>query len=240
MDWNGISRRRLLAGIGSFGIVGAGGLTVATEPSIALDHTAQNGEGLVLDWQATRNNQDDSGSVEDTGTAFTYTVSDVLPGDYGRLLVEMSLSGTSGDHQARLAMDLTETAENTLTDPERAAGDSTPNVGELQDFFDVKIFYDTGTLGLDMWGAKNGEQDLQEGLIEGGTLAEVADALPDTGPNGRELDADPTTPDTDPLTGDNSIPVTFGWAFTGNSNMNINVTQSDSVSFDLIFYAESL
>ncbi|MCU4718192.1 hypothetical protein [Halapricum hydrolyticum] len=233
-----LTRRKLLAGLGAVGVSTAGGLAIATEPARALDHTATDGDGLVLDWAATRNGNDDPGSVTDTGSAFRYSVSNLLPGDAGTLTVEMSLTDGTPDSIPRLAFDLTGTEENDLTDPEREAGDDTPNEGELQNYLDVTLFYDTGTLGVDVWGATNGEQDLGEGLIDPdaeGTLAEVAEALPDRGEEGVLLDANPTTSETEPLTDENSVTISFGWVFAGPPE--INVTQTDSVSFDLRFYA---
>ncbi|MEF8883451.1 MAG: hypothetical protein V5A34_13120 [Halapricum sp.] len=232
-------RRGFLAGLGSLGVATLGGLTITTAPARALDHTTTDGDGLVLDWAATRNGQDDSGSVTTTETAFSYSVADLLPGDYGTLTIEMGLTEGTPDSVPRFGFDLLGTAENSLTDSEREAGDATPTEGELQEYVDVKIFYDTGTLGVDMWGATNGEQDLGEGLIRPdaeGSLAEVAAALPDTGEDGVVLDADPTTSGDDLLTTDNSVAISFGWVFS--NSLDVNVTQSDAVSFDLYFAAE--
>jgi len=240
MDWDLTSRRRFLAGLGALGVATVGGLTLGTAPARALDQTTTDGNGLVLDWAATRNGENDTGSVTDTGSTFTYSASDLLPGDTGTLTVEMSLTEETADSIPRFAFDLTSTKENDLTDPEREAGDDTPDEGELQDYLDAKIFYDTGTLGVDIWGATNGEQDVGEGLIDPdaeGTLEEVANALPGTGPEGIRLDAEPTTPGDDLLTSDNSVAITFGWAFAGRSN--VDVTQSDAVGFDLLFHTET-
>lgn len=236
-----LTRRKLLVGLGAVGVSTAGGLAIATEPSRALDNTTTDGDGLVLRWAATRNGDDDPGSVTGTGSTFSYSVSNLLPGDSGTLTVELSLTDGTPDSVPRFTFDLTGTDENGLTDPEREAGDNTANEGELQNYVDVKIFYDTGGLGVDMWGATNGEQDLGEGLIDPdaeGTLKEVAEALPDSGEEGVVLDADPTTSETDPLTDDNSVAVSFGWVFAGSGD--INETQTDSVAFDLNFYAEEV
>ncbi|QSG11733.1 M73 family secreted endopeptidase [Halapricum desulfuricans] len=233
-----LTRRKLLLGLGALGVSTAGGFAIVTEPARALDHTTTDGNGLVLDWAATRNGGDDSGSVTDTGSTFSYSALNLMPGDSGTLTVEMSLTDGTADSFPQFAFELTRTDENDLTDPEREAGDDTPDEGELQNYLDVKIFYDTGTLGVDMWGATNGEQDLGEGLIDPdaeGTLAEVADALPDKDDvEWLTLDAEPTTSGADPLTDNNTVAVSFGWVFARSGA--INATQTDSVSFDLNFY----
>jgi hypothetical protein len=236
-----IQRRKLLAGFGALGVGSLGGLSVLTQPPLTVEQTTSTGNGLVLEWTAMRNGQPDNGAVQNTGSAFTYSVGNLLPEDHGTLTVQLSLTDGTPDTQARFAFDLTARTENSLIDPEETAGDDSPGQGELGEFVTVDVFYDTGTLGVDMWGARNGTQDLGEGLIDpdaSGTLVDVAAALPDDGPNGVALDADPGTSGTDPLTDTNSIAITFGWAFPDAAN--INQTQSDAVAFDLTFYAEAV
>jgi hypothetical protein len=69
------------------------------------------------------------------------TLSDVTPGDGGRVDIEVSLSGTPARLWARGAV--TDADEGTVLEVERAAGDEGPP-GELQAHVDVRLWYDDG------------------------------------------------------------------------------------------------
>ena len=98
------------------------------------------------------------------------------PGDEGLLLI--GLRAEDADARAWLQVTAGEFAENSLVEPERADGDTTADTGELQDYVDVELWYDTGRLGI---GGCNGLRDFtEEAAVGSGTLATVSANL-DTG-----------------------------------------------------------
>jgi len=106
----------------------------------------------------------------DAGPVFS--IPNAHPGDEGLLLI--GLRAEDADARVWLGVDAYTFAENSLVEPERAAND-TDETGELQDYVDVELWYDTGRLGL---GGCNGRRDVtEEAVVAGGTLAEVGDAL---------------------------------------------------------------
>mgnify|MGYP006279450613 FL=1 len=100
------------------------------------------------------------------------------PGDEGLLLI--GLRAEDADARAWLSITAYDFAENSLTEPERTAGDTTTDdtatdAGELQHHVDVTCWYDTGRFGV---GGCNGSRDFsEEAVVAAGTLAEVSDAL---------------------------------------------------------------
>jgi len=251
MNEKKITRRRALAGLGASGFaaagLGFGGLTLATDPSLAHENSMEtdvDGNDLLFEWVETYNGEtiEGPGNVTADPAGMRLSLQNVLPGDAGALGIRMSLqSGQSSPLSVTpyFAFDLHETAENGINEPEEKAGDTTADEGELQEFIDVKIWYDEGLLNVQQLGESNNEQDFGENLIDPnaeGTLAEVADALPSS----VDLEtADPLRLDPQDgtcLTTDNAVIIAFGWEFP--SSANVNVTQSDSVSFDLLFRGE--
>jgi len=95
------------------------------------------------------------------------------PGDEGLLLI--GLRAEEADARAWLRVTASEFAENSLVEPERTDGDTSTDDGELQDYVDVELWYDTGRLGV---GGCNGLRDItEEAVIGSGTLAAVSDDL---------------------------------------------------------------
>ena len=154
----------------------------------------------------------------------------VLPGDEG--VVVIGLLAENADARVWFKLDLLDTPENGLYEPEIAAGENPVDdgVGELQDAIDVELWYDNGLAsGCD--GVKSGSEEFVSGLSTlgslDGTLAQVATDTVD----GVELDFD--------LLGTGCLPagvercVAFRWSFPdGPEN---NQSQSDGVSFTLRF-----
>jgi len=228
-----LTRRRLLAGAGATGLASVTGLSLLTDDALAYTHSATitgaSEVSLQSDWRATHNDRvvSESGDgVETTDDGVTATVSNVLPGDTGALSFQVTPDSPDGETpsvQPQLTLELTETAENGRTEPERKAGDDTPDVGELQEHLQVEVWYDTGIMGVDAFGGDNGTQDLGEGLVHPdaeGSLAAVADALDEVAIGGC-------------LDGDDSLAVTMGWEFPADQ-ADQNVTQGDSVAFDVV------
>jgi hypothetical protein len=234
-----ITRRDVLAGIGATGLAALGALGVGTGDALVYTASAQMGSGdgftLNADWRETYNGQvleDTRANVSSDGAVIS--LNNVLPGDSGtfsfRFEVVPDSESDSPSVEPRLSLNLTETAENGINEPEEKAGDGSPNTGELQDYVDVKLWYDEGLANYPVLGGGNATQDLGESLITDddgaeGTLAEVSDAVDDV-----PLDRNGC------LNTDETLTVTFGWEFPSGDGSE-NVVQGDSVTFDLEVYA---
>lgn len=259
MNEKKLTRRRALAGLGASGFaaagLGFGGLALATEPSLAYTHSMEtevDGNDLLFEWVETYNGDT---LEEATGTAeamadppgMTISLEDVLPGDEGALGIRMTLQSASSSSPSVtpfFAFDLYGTDENDINNPEEKAGDTSAVEGELQEYIDVKLWYDTGLMDVQPLGAANLEKNSGEPLIDDpdaeGKLADVAAHFP----NSLDVDTDSSTDagfpldpqDGDCLTTDNAVIIAFRWAFPDSPG--VNVTQSDSVSFDLHFGGE--
>jgi len=241
MDREIFTRRRVLAGIGAAGVATFGGVAAATDESV--DYTVASTEvdcdsfELEAEWRETYTRDGDTvllenttaSAGEDSGEEDTSTepsvihLGNVLPGDSG--IVSFQLEVVADDSvtvEPFLDIVLEETPENGVNEPEAKAGDNkSDDDGELQEFLDVDVWLDEGLFGIDMFGAGNLEPDLGEDTISDGTLEEVADDVDD-----QSLGS----------TGD-TVTVTFQWRFNPD-NGNVNVTQTDGVTFTFDIYAE--
>lgn len=234
MDSTNLTRRRLLSGMGVAGITSMTGLALTTERSLGFTETTtiQSADGVTLaaDWRETYNGSVlEETRITATESGAVLSLGDIMPGDSGVLSVRLSVQSEdeaeSPQAEPRLTVQLTETAENGLSEPERSVGDTSAETGELQEFLNAAIWYDTGLASIDVFGANNSVQDLGEQLIHDGaegTLAEVAAAV----------DAVSLTPG-GCLGADESVIVSFGWSFDDDA-AGINATQGDSVTFDCL------
>ncbi len=170
----------------------------------------------------------DPGEAVDSGAVIG--LDNVMPGDEG--VVVIGLLAEDADATVWFKLDLLDTPENGLYEPEVATGDATAGAagGELQDAIDVELWYDNGlTSGCD--GVKSGTEALVSGPSTlgsvDGTLAQVATDTVD----GVELDFD--------LLGSGCLPagvercVAFRWSFPEAPDNN--QSQTDGVSFSLRF-----
>lgn len=234
MELTRITRRKLLAGIAGGGTASVGGLTLSTSRSPTFTETIEirrdSIEGLMLDWRETYNGATVSNATDGTASRSpggpAITLGNVLPGDSGSLSARLRLDpGTDrvGEEIAiepRLSLELS----GELTSP------------GLHEFIEAEVWYDTGLLGIDRFGARNAERDFGEGLVHPdseGSLADVATALN----NGIPLNASPTGPGWRCLEDGDDVTITFGWWFSPEQP-NINAVQGDSVAFDLQFDGE--
>ncbi|MFC7046678.1 hypothetical protein ACFQH6_15835 [Halobacteriaceae archaeon GCM10025711] len=230
-----ISRRQLLAGLGTTGFV-AGGMRVLTGSAVAYtNRTLAAGEGdLLVSWRETYNGDVVEASLPGDGDGGwpggpVLSLPDVKPGDEGTLAVGLEATEDASDVRVWLGVCLRETAENGILEPEAAAGDTTPGVGELQDAVHATLWYDRGIFGL---GDTNGSLDFGEERIASGTLADVATALSGWTP----VDPDPATGGHDCFTADSRVGLGLEWSIDETVG---NVVQSDSVRFDVVCYAAS-
>lgn len=155
------------------------------------------------------------------------SIPNAQPGDEGLLLIGLRAEGA--DARAWLSVAAYDFAENSLTEPERTAGDTTTDgttadAGELQHHLDVECWYDTGRFGV---GGCNGHREFtEEAVVAAGTLAEVSNALS----GGVPLDFG--------LVGDACIDagtqrcLAIRWRIDPSVT---NVVQSDSVRLDIAF-----
>ena len=152
------------------------------------------------------------------------SIPNAQPGDEGLLLIGLRAEGA--DARAWLSIEASEFAENSLVEPERAAGDTTTDAGELQHHVDVECWYDTGRLGV---GGCNGRRDFsEEAVVAAGTLAEVSDALAGGVPLTFGLVDDPC------IDAETQRCLALRWRIDPSVT---NVIQSDSARLDIAFAA---
>jgi len=244
MNWDSLTRRKMLAGLGGAGAVSVVGIGVGTKGSVQYT-SAQSTETcpdfiLNADWRETYTRDGQTTLLENTtaqsggptGTENTASepgiirLENILPGDRGtvgfRIRAEQDNSAGNTDVTPELSINIREDAENGINNPEQEANDTSPNDGELDEFLDAKVWNDDGLfgdlLGVDDLGAENLEQNITEPTISEGSLRDVANNV-----NDEELGTINSTTD-------ESVAVAFRWEFADDAN--INVTQGDSVTFE--------
>lgn len=246
MNWELLTRRKVLASLGAAGAAsagGVGGLFVATEPALAMEHSAQvqtQGNDLELSWKEIYNGE--TIGETDTEDRPRISLSDVKPGDTGSLTLrcEVVSDPDTSDPQAEpeFTFEVSEASENGVTEPEAEAEDEDqvqgsgnpalknpdPNESgktvELLDYLEAEVFYDSGLMGINALGAQNGNSDLGETFIERGTFRELDGTTESVG---------------ECLTAgqDDSVTITFNWEFTGDGDRKVNAAQTDTVLFDI-------
>jgi hypothetical protein len=249
-----LTRRRLLAvGAGGLGALGLAGNTLARVRRVDYTHREQVAAqvaddqppvDLLVDWKEwyngrVRERQDSPASRADDAPPLV-SVSNVTPGDSGRVAFGLSVDAADGDPppmevQMRLRETPASRAENTRTEPEVKAGDDTPNRGELQDHLHVLVWYDTGIAVEDvpLYGTCDGEHTFGDTTLAEGSLAEVS-VTSETGPYWT-LDATPGRPGSSIcLPPDEGFCVGLQWTIPDTVG---NVVQTDSVEFAVEFAA---
>lgn len=182
-----LSRRNILAGVaavGTAGVVSGAGTRAFFSDTEAFGNNQMTlGDlDLKLAWEATQNGQiisqagasdlqnadDEEDFVDNTGPIFT--IEDIEPGDSGEITTALHLFGNPGCVWLRFVGH--DFDDNGLTVQESEAGDTTggPGEGELQDYLDVSLWYDTNC---------NNQFDNGECEIASGPLGEVSSSLND-------------------------------------------------------------
>lgn len=213
----GLSRRQMLAGLGTIGVasVGAGlgtsalftdqesftnnqitagtlDMTVTATVEDHVDNEYWNGLGL-------------EGSQANGEPAVAISVGDVKPGDWVIVCFEIEVGENPGYVRARPV--ITEDAENGYTEPE--PGDDTPEDGELDDHLLATVY-----------GSYN-DGELSDPLTEPTPVGDIDEGWYDLGQAGPEAPIEVCV-----LL---EVPLDTG-----------NVIQGDSLSFDLVFETEQV
>lgn len=233
-DSNPISRRRVLRNLGIAGFATGGFTFVSTGETVAYQqeqtYQTEAGVDLRVEWTSFYNGELLAEGDDDAqGPALTLT--DVLPGDEGTLAFSIQIDEdeesdeTDATYEFLLRGTITDESENGITEPERNAGDTSTESGELGDYLQAEVWYDQGVLG-----GCNGELDFREAQIATGSLRAVASSLS----SGIRLASRSGEPDCYGV-GD-AVCLGIHW-WLPESSPDVNVVQGDSVTFDLGFGA---
>jgi hypothetical protein len=226
----------------------------------------QNGNGslprLQIAWYQTYNDQPlDSPVDEQTEEAFgdravyvedvtgpVISVPDAMPGDSGSLGIGILAENAPANVWFAVRAvpadgsddPVSAFTENRIREPEATAGDTTETLGELQNYLDFDLWYDTGVLGngAEFTGACNGRRDVGEQVIADGRIFETDDTGAFIHPDSQSL-ADGIKLDDETLVGGNGClapnqPRCLGldWEFSADAP---NLAQTDAVQFEFVF-----
>jgi hypothetical protein len=142
--------------------------TILERSSSGLDATNESFEDAA---DADEFVDDEAAGYVDTGPVVSLT--DVMPGDSGVVVVGLLLTDRPGDVWFLPEAPPSGYKENGHTEPERMANDVTPDEGELQDELEIEVWYDDGLLGF---GGCDGTQNAGESTVSDGR-GDVAGAL---------------------------------------------------------------
>ncbi|MFW6458897.1 MAG: hypothetical protein ACOCY6_05760 [Halodesulfurarchaeum sp.] len=252
-----LTRRQLLAGLGGATIV-FGGTAFARRPPTFSQYTYAattddtSDAILRIAWYETRNgafleNQggtdDDEEATLDPDVTPEYlreatertdvdgpvlSLSNVLPGDYGTLVVGLEVLEEEAPGPVALwfAGELTESAENGINEPERSAGDITPDVGELDDEATIEVWSDSSVLGS-CDGLRTLEESLRAPIVDRDSFSSVFEPDASIVTEGVRVFEDCLDPGTLRC-------VALGWALPESTG---DTVQGDSLAFDFHFAA---
>lgn len=245
-----LTRRRVLAGLGTVGVASAGaGLGTSayfSDTESFENNTLTAGElNLVVDWytdvdQGMAGSSVNSGSLDGNPSDYTYEVTDVKPGDTGTLVFCPKIIDNPawlwiGSHEG-----ITD-HENGLTEPEGevddSGGDPGTGHGELSEHVQVDVYYASGVsqgddqiscdhirqmTNPDDYTLANLAADMQDGFLIDGDVGEGSV---------EGTQAYPASPDVETQNGpciciEWEVPTSVG-----------NVIQTDSFAFDFSLVA---
>jgi predicted ribosomally synthesized peptide with SipW-like signal peptide len=245
-----LTRRRVLAGLGTVGVASAGaGLGTSayfSDTESFTDNSLTAGElNLVVDWwtdvdQGMAGSSVNSGTVDGNPSEYTYEVTDVKPGDTGTLAFCPKIIDNPAWLWFGSDSGVTD-YENGLTEPEgevdSSGGDPGGGNGELSEHVQVDVYYASDvTMGDEQITCDHIRQmnnpddytladlaaDMQNGFLIDGDVGDGAAA---------GTQAYPASPDVESQTGpciciEWEVPTSVG-----------NIIQSDSVEFDFSLVA---
>ncbi|MEF8773053.1 hypothetical protein [Halodesulfurarchaeum sp.] len=220
-----LSRRRLLAAT-SIGAATVLGFPAVSSRALAYPETTTVGDApsAQISWRETYN-----GAVvdsSDAGGGPVLDVSNAQPGDSGTVAFSVT-PDTETSIRTWFSLAVTANDENGRNEPERKAGDETPDRGELADAIKTTVWFDTGSFGVSSFGGCNGTRSPGETVVYDGSLTGAGAALGDG-----VLLAD----ERECLSGDEGVCVGVAWSLPESAENRI---QGDGVSTSLSFTVES-
>ena len=204
MPLDSLTRRRILAATGSAGALYLGvdraGAVLGLDPVDMNQRTVNGTYARSTDWENSEDGppriglawqervngdireETDLTTDGETGNVGLIVDEAVMPGDSGSVTMRARLISAENEPAENTAnaelyvlFHLSETAENGINDPEREAGDTSPNDGELDDFTRITVWEDGGIFD------GNGELEalpiIGDTPIAEGSLAEVLATL---------------------------------------------------------------
>lgn len=209
------------------GVVGAfaTGSTMAlfNDTEVSDDNVFAAGElDLQIDHDETYNGEyleESSFPLVDNPNAF-FTLDDVKPGDTSNSTISLHLEDNPG--YIWMQLNQTSDAENGCTEPEEevdtSCADPGEGLGELDDELEMVLWYDDG----------DGVRQGSETIIANGTASEVLNSPV-------ALDSDVSSSEQTPFDPSNTRYIGVEWNLPRETG---NVVQSDSFSFDAVFFTE--
>ena len=209
------------------GVVGAfaTGSTMAlfNDTEVSEDNVFAAGElDLQIDHNETYNGEyleDSSFPLMDNPNAF-FNLDDVKPGDTGNSTISIHLENNPG--YIWMQLNQTSDLENDCTEPEAevdtSCADPGEGLGELDDELQMTLWYDDG----------DGVKQPSETIIANGTASAVLNSPV-------ALDSDLTDSGQTPFDPSNTRYIGVEWNLPSETG---NVVQSDSFSFDAVFFTE--
>ncbi|MUV60174.1 hypothetical protein [Halobacterium sp. CBA1126] len=206
------------------GAASIAGLTALASDAVAYQSSTTVGSdpSVRVDWRETYNGAVVDGGDEQDGPVLD--VGNAQPGDSGTVAFRVT-PNTDQSARAWFSLALTENSENGRNEPERSAGDTTGDRGELADALDVVLWYDTGSLGVSGLGGCDGDRDAAETTLVNGSLVEADAELAE----GVRLGGGCIDPDS-------AVCVGLSWSLPASTGNRI---QGDSVGTSLSFTVES-
>ena len=220
-----LSRRRLLAsaGIGAATVLGFPALS-SRAGAYTETTTVGDGPRAQVSWRETYNGAIVDSSSESDGPVLD--VANAQPGDSGTVAFTVTANAETSV-RTWFSLAVTGNDENGRNEPERKAGDETPDRGELADAIATTVWFDTGSFGVASFGGCDGTREPGETIVYNGSLTGASAALGDG-----VLLAD----ETECLTSDEGVCMGIAWSLPESTGNRI---QGDSVSTSLSFTVES-
>lgn len=219
------TRRRLLSTAAIGTSLSAAGVGLSSSDAVAYQSSTTTGSdpSVRVNWRETYN-----GSVLESGDETVdgpvLNIGNAQPGDSGTLAFQVTPETSDGGANVRFSLALTGNDENGRNEPERTAGDTTADRGELADALDVAAWYDTGSFGVSGLGGCDGDRDTAETTLVDGSLVDADAALAEGVPLGGDC-----------LDPDSTVCVGLSWSLPRSVGNRI---QGDSVETSLSFTVE--
>jgi len=256
-----LSRRKMLGGLGAIGLASAGaGLGTSAyfnDTESFTNNSLTAGQlDLTVDYEFVGSDSFHAGDLPSAGTldgdSLSLVVDDVKPGDWAAICLTLHVEDNPS--YVRILGDLTEDAENSVTEPEQyqsmvgetnmennvQGGSFAPGDGELAE--EIVVTVGDGYSDTDPNDDQPGTiSNPEPGIAASSSLRDVLAALSDPGmilrgPDGHGDSAADATAVGDPALGADVNDVEYCFLFELPASVG-NWVQTDSVAFDLTFEA---